>query len=479
MRPLVWFRSDLRTTDNTALFEACRAATEGVVAVYTITPDQWLEHDWAPIKVDFILRTLRDLSATLADLDIPLKVLHLSRFADAPAALLKLVAACRCDALHFNDEYEINERRRDDAVRSAFASANIAVHAHTDQVLIQPGTLRTTEGRWYTVYTPFKRAALALLQRQNGIRVLPSPAAQRPTTLSPDPIPDSLPEFQGLRRPDLWPAGERAAAQRLHTFPASILFDYHERRDTPSLGGTSTLSPYLAIGSISPRQCAHAAIAAEPQALDPRPRRKTGPSIWLSELLWREFYKHLLVAYPRVCMGRPFRLDTESITWRDDPDALAAWKQGRTGIPIVDAGMRQLLTTGWMHNRIRMVTAMFLTKNLLIDWRDGERHFMRNLVDGDLANNNGGWQWSASTGTDAAPYFRVFNAVSQSRAHDPQGAYIRRFIPELAGVQTDAIHEPWTIPPLLREALDYPAEPIVELKASRERAIEAFRALRA
>ncbi|MEZ6233652.1 MAG: deoxyribodipyrimidine photo-lyase [Phycisphaerales bacterium] len=488
MRPLVWFRADLRTADNSALLAACKAASDpksngsgrhGVVGVFLLAPDQWQEHDWAPVKVDLILRTLAELSKALAALNIPLKIIRADRFADAPKALLKLARACGCDALYFNKEYEINEARRDEAVRDAFEDEGMPVHAFTDQTLLEPGDLRTTEGKWYTVYTPFKKAALARLGDNGGVHPQPAPDKQAKLDIAPDPVPDSLPEFDGLRRPDLWPAGEGAAMDRLHKFAAVALDSYHERRDSPATAGTSTLSPYLAIGAISPRQCAAAAIDAEPRALDPKPRRKTGPSTWLSEVLWREFYKHLLVGYPRVVRGRPFRLDTEHIEWRDDPEGLEAWKAGRTGVPIVDAGMRQLAATGWMHNRLRMVTAMFLTKNLLVDWREGERHFMRNLVDGDLANNNGGWQWSASTGTDAAPYFRVFNPVSQSRTHDPDGTYIRRFVPELADVEGEAVHEPWTIPGLLRGGLDYPSEPIVDLKSTRERAIEAFRAIKA
>lgn len=479
MRPLVWFRSDLRTQDNTALSAACRASSDGVVAVFLLAPGQWRDHDWAPVKVDLLLRTLGELSRSLGELGIPLKIARAERFQDAAAALRRIAERCGCQTIHYNAEYEFNESQRDAQVGEAMEGAGIGVVAHTDQVLIEPGTLRTTEGRWYTIFTPFKRAALAMLQRTGGVRVRGAPAKQADIGITADPIPEALPEFPGRTRPDLWPAGERIAGTRLSSFAEASLDGYHERRDNPAEAGTSSLSPYLTIGAISPRQCAAAAIAAEPIALDPGTRRKTGPSTWLSEILWREFYKHLLVGFPRLCMGRPFRLETEAIAWRDDPEGLEAWKQGRTGVPIVDAGMRQMLSTGWMHNRVRMVTAMFLTKNLLIDWREGERHFMRHLVDGDLANNNGGWQWSASTGTDAAPYFRVFNPVSQSRTHDPEGVYIRRFVPELAGIEGAAIHEPWTLPATLLAGLDYPDAPIVDLKESRERAIEAFRAIKA
>ncbi|ERI52767.1 hypothetical protein N878_17765, partial [Pseudomonas sp. EGD-AK9] len=200
-----------------------------------------------------------------------------------------------------------------------------------------------------------------------------------------------------------------------------------------------------------------------------------GAVTWINELLWREFYKHILVGYPRVSMHRAFRQETEALPWRDAPDELAAWQQGRTGLPIVDAAMRQLRATGWMHNRLRMIVAMFLTKNLLIDWREGERFFMRQLIDGDLAANNGGWQWSASTGTDAAPYFRIFNPISQSQKFDPDGHFIRHWVPELAGLNKRDIHDPAALGGLLAPA-GYP-RPIVDLARSRERALAAFKHL--
>ena len=199
-----------------------------------------------------------------------------------------------------------------------------------------------------------------------------------------------------------------------------------------------------------------------------------GQQTWLDELLWREFYQHTLHDFPKVSRHQPFKENTKAIVWRDAPEDLTAWQQGRTGIPIVDAGMRQLLATGWMHNRVRMITAMFLSKNLLIDWRLGEAWFMQHLIDGDLAANNGGWQWCASTGMDAAPYFRIFNPVNQSQRFDPNGDYIREWVPELAHLDAKTIHEPYAKNPDL--GLDYP-KPIVDLKQSRIRAIEAFKNL--
>jgi deoxyribodipyrimidine photo-lyase len=253
--------------------------------------------------------------------------------------------------------------------------------------------------------------------------------------------------------------------------------DYKQRRDLPGEDGTSRLSPYLAVGSVSPRRCLEAALKVNAASSSPLEKGQEGALTWISEICWREFYVHVLVGFPRVCKGRAFQPVTERLVWNDNPDHFEAWKDGRTGVPIVDAGMRQLRTEGWMHNRVRMITAMFLTKNLFIDWRLGEAHFMRNLIDGFLASNNGGWQWSASTGTDAAPYFRIFNPVSQGQKFDPDGAYVRRFVPEVAEIEGEMIHEPWNLPALARQFIRYP-DPIVDLSESRETAISRFKALK-
>ena len=287
---------------------------------------------------------------------------------------------------------------------------------------------------------------------------------------SAERVPVSIPEFDPERgRPDLWPAGEQTGRRRLRRFVTRLIERYADDRNDPAREGTSALSPYLAIGAVSVRDCLRAAVGANGGRLD----GENGPGVWISELIWREFYRHVLVGFPRVCMNRAFKPETESLPWREAPADFEAWRQGRTGVPIVDAAMRQLLETGWMHNRLRMVSAMFLTKHLLIDWRWGEKHFMRHLVDGDFASNNGGWQWSASTGTDAAPYFRVFNPYRQSERFDPDGQFIRQYVPELAGVTGRAVHDPSTLPEPERASLDYP-EPIVEHEAGRQRSLAAW-----
>jgi deoxyribodipyrimidine photo-lyase len=475
MRALVWFRADLRVEDHSALFHACRAAGRGVVAVYVICPGQWLEHDWAPVKVEFILRNLGALRARLARLNIPLKILTVPGFAGVPGELIALAERLACDAIYFNREYEWNEARRDERVARVFESRGLSVHAFHDQVLFPPGEIRTQEGRFYTVYSPFKRACWARYMEGDGWEVLPAAEKSAETEIRGDEIPDRVPGFgaSGVD-PALWAAGEAEAQRRLARFIETGLDGYKERRDSPGVDGTSVLSPYLAAGVLSPRQCIVPALDRNGGRLD---QGNAGSVTWIQELLWREFYRHVMVGFPRVCKGRAFRPEFEAVRWRDDREGLGAWKDGRTGYPIVDAAMRALRETGWMHNRLRMVSAMFLTKHLLIDWREGERHFMRHLIDGDLASNNGGWQWSASTGTDAQPYFRIFNPVSQSRNFDPEGAFIRRWVPELGELDAKIIHEPW-VSPLAMSGVDYPP-PIVDQKAGRERALAAFEAVRA
>jgi len=478
MRILVWFRSDLRTDDNPALYHACRDASRGVVGVFAICPDQWAEHDWGRVRVDFVRRNLFELRAGLGELNIPLKLIETPRFSGVPAAIASLARQVDADALYFNREHEVNESRRDDAVTDAFEDAGMTCRGFDGATILEPGAVRTQAGDWYTVYSPFRRRFAEVLGEQNGPEPLPRPAPQPERPCSGDPLPSKIHGFEGHPKPGLWPAGEAHALARLDTFANERMDRYKQDRDFPAIDATSTLSPYLTAGVLSARRCLRAALdASGSDALPVKPKNPGGPDAWANELIWREFYKHLIVGYPKLCMSANFRREYDRIPWRDDPEALEAWCDGRTGVPIVDAAMRQLIQTGWMHNRLRMIAAMFLTKNLLIDWRHGERHFMRHLVDGDLASNNGGWQWSASTGTDAAPYFRIFNPVSQSKRFDPEGQFIRRYVPELTSVDGDAIHEPWTLPELLRSGLEYP-EPIVDHKRSRQRAIDVFQKIK-
>ncbi|MBN2560427.1 MAG: deoxyribodipyrimidine photo-lyase [Phycisphaerae bacterium] len=470
MRVLMWFRSDLRVQDNAALHHACKAADKGAIAVFVICPKQWASHDWGSMKVDFVLRSVSALSAALAKLNIPLVLIRSEHFAQVPGKLLALARRYACDALYFNREYEVNEQQRDREVTTWFREHHRAVHTITDQVIVDVGRLRTGTGGYYTVFTPFKRKWCHVLKEEGLPTALPRPRRQERIGIEPAAIPATLKGFAGHLRQDLWPAGEQVAHKRLRTFVSRKIGDYHRARDFPAGDDTSSLSPYLAVGVLSPRQCLRAALEANNGKLD---SGKQGVTTWISELVWREFYRHVLIGFPRVCRGRPFKPETDGLPWRDDEEQFAAWCAGRTGFPIVDAGMRQLAQTGWMHNRLRMIVAMFLTKDLFIDWRWGERYFMQHLVDGDFASNNGGWQWSASTGTDAAPYFRMFNPLSQGRRCDPDGSFIRRFVPELAGLPDSRVHR---LDEQSLAATDYPP-PIIDHERARKFVTQAFRRL--
>ena len=268
----------------------------------------------------------------------------------------------------------------------------------------------------------------------------------------------------------LWDPSEDTAHEQLKEFLDKDGLQYHEQRDLPELDATSRLSFYLALGVLSPRQCIYTAWQRNGCLLS---GGENGLDSWINELVWREFYRHLIVAYPELCKHRAFRSDYENVPWRDNDSDFERWCKGETGYPIVDAAMKQLVDQGWMHNRLRMVTAMFLTKHLLIDWHKGEKFFSQHLVDADLASNNGGWQWSASTGADGAPYFRIFNPVTQSERFDEQGHFIARYLPELNGLSPKARHFP---DDKARKACGYP-EAIVDHKAARQRALDTFKSM--
>lgn len=469
---LLWLRNDLRIHDNTALAAACSRGP--TLAVWLVSPSQWLEHDDAPCKVDFWLRNLHSLRQSLAELNIPLLIRAADQWADAPQALLSLCQHYAVSAVHLNEEYGVHEQRRDQAVHAHLQQAGIQVHSYLDQLLFKPGSILTRTGTYFQVFSQFRKVCYERLHLGLPARVA-VPAAQAALGIASDELPARVQGFEppapALR--ELWPAGEDEASARLSRFLDEAVQDYPLQRDLPAVPGTSQLSAYLAAGVISPRQCLHAALAGNLGEFD---SGNAGTVTWINELLWREFYKHILVGYPRVSRHRAFRVETEALPWRHAPEDLLAWQQGRTGIPIVDAAMRQLLATGWMHNRLRMIVAMFLSKNLLIDWREGERFFMQHLIDGDLAANNGGWQWSASTGTDAAPYFRIFNPVSQSQRFDSKGTFLRHWLPERAKLDNKSIHLPHNCGELFFAVDNYPSA-IVDLGRSRFRALDAFKHL--
>ena len=468
---LFWLRSDLRVHDNTALAAAMERGP--TLAAYLISPAQWQSHDDAACKVDFWLRNLAELKKALGALNVPLLIREADTWDQAPRVLAKLCTEHGVEVVHANEEYGINESRRDQAVKRALEDAGVVFYDYLDQLLFAPGSILTRTGNYFQVYSQFRKVCYQRLHAAMPHPVV-TPKAQPPLSIASDAVPEQVAGFatpsESLRQ--LWPAEEIEARRRLEAFADEQISYYLAERDFPAKPGTSQLSAYLAAGVISPRQCLHAALMSNHGEFE---TGDIGTVTWINELLWREFYKHTLVGYPRVSRRRAFRPETEALQWRDAPEELAAWQQGRTGLPIIDAVMRQMLETGWIHNRLRMVVAMYLTKNLLISWQEGERFFMRHLIDGDLAANNGGWQWSSSTGTDSAPYFRIFNPIAQSEKFDPEGVFIKRWLPELAGLNKKQIHNPGAAGGLFGVA-SYPA-PIVDLSASRGRALAAFKAL--
>ncbi|GIX30358.1 MAG: deoxyribodipyrimidine photo-lyase [Porticoccaceae bacterium] len=452
-----WFRRDLRLADNPALAQAARAGK--VLAVFIVDPDQ-------PGEIAPGAAGRAWLHRALAALDDRLRG-ALNCYRGRPQELLPALAA-RWGArlVTWGRLPDPSLAGRDEAVAEALRTAGCEVHAENGFLLWEPEATRKPDGTPYRVFTPFY---------QKGCLAVAPPRRPQPA-----------PRFEALRDREalplaalgLWPAhpwaervmahwqvGERAAEARLARFVAEKLAAYPARRDLPGEDGTSRLSPHLHFGELSPNAAWHAATG-------------TGADEFRTELAWREFSWSLLVHNPDLA-ERPLRPEFDRFPWRDDEASFAAWRRGRTGIPLVDAGMRELWQTGWMHNRVRMVTASFLVKNLLIDWRAGERWFRDCLVDADPANNAAGWQWVAGCGADAAPYFRIFNPVLQGEKFDPAGTYVRRFVPEIARLPDRWLHRPWEAPGEVLEAAgvrigrDYPA-PIVDLAVSRRRALAAY-----
>ncbi|MEB3767799.1 deoxyribodipyrimidine photo-lyase [Acinetobacter sp. MD2] len=474
MKTLIWFRQDLRIADNAALWHATQHAE--CIAYVVLSPEQWRIHDDAPIKIDLYLRQLQQLKQQLEQLNIPLIIQTIPLWKNVAQHLLALCQKLNIQAVHANAEFAVHEQQRDLLCQQQLQQAKIAFYTHQDRTLFPIGSIRNQSGQPYKVFGAFKQNCYQRLNIQlpacyPDIQVQ---ASHLPITDFNDEVP-TLPNLGYLeishQLQQLWPVGEHYIQQQLDKFIEDEVFNYQQLRDFPALNATSQLAAYLNIGVLSIRQCLQALFHKQHGQFSPE---NAGQQCWLDELLWREFYQHILFDFPEVSKHQPFQTKTSTLQWRNDKQDFEAWKNGKTGIPIVDAGMRQLKATGWMHNRVRMICAMFLSKNLLIDWRKGEQWFMQQLIDGDLAANNGGWQWSASTGTDAVPYFRIFNPISQSEKFDPKGEYLRQWLPELATLDDKSIHAPYVKG--YKAGLGYP-QPIVDLKTSRVRAIEAFKAL--
>lgn len=468
-RALMWFRRDLRADDNAALYHALCAA-EQVWCVFVFDRDILDPLPRADRRVEFIRESLVDLDAQLRALGTAnghSRVRLLVRHGCARQEIVGLARQLGVEAVYANHDDEPDALARDAATGHALGQAGIAFHTHKDHVIFERGEVLTQGGTPYTVFTPYKRAWLAKLEpfylraypvarHAKGLADVPSNAELRVDADASVPTLEAIGfEPTNLRALNI-PTGSGGARALLDDFLPRIAA-YGQARDFPAVNGPSYLSVHLRFGTVSIRELARLAegLGREPSATRQDgdgdadgPGRVDGAAVWLSELIWRDFYHQVLHHFPHVARAS-FKPAYDRIAWADGAvgDVLfAAWCEGRTGYPLIDAAMAQINTTGYMHNRLRMVVASFLTKDLGVDWRRGERYFALALNDYDLASNNGGWQWAASSGSDAQPYFRIFNPVSQSEKFDARGGFIRRFLPQLAALPDKYLHEPWAAP---------------------------------
>ncbi|MCA3132145.1 MAG: cryptochrome/photolyase family protein [Betaproteobacteria bacterium] len=468
-RALVWLRRDLRAEDHAALHHALREA-RAVRCVFVFDTD--ILHalpSRADRRVEFIWHAVAQLRTALEALGGGLAVLHGCARELVPAH----AAAIGADAVYCAHDYEPQAVERDAAVERALHHSGRRLHSFRDQAVFEKSELLTQAGKPFTVFTPYKNAWLKALDPG---RLAPLPVATHAAAFEPEPA-APLPSLQamGFGETNLTslalPLGASGARQLLEDFRGRM-DGYRERRDYPAVRGPSYLSVHLRFGTIGVRELAREAHA----------RRGEGAAAWLSELIWRDFYFQILWHHPHVVEGA-FRREFDALRFPDHPDRFAAWCEGRTGYPLVDAAVRQLNQTGYMHNRLRMVAASFLVKDLHVHWRQGERYFADHLNDFDLSANNGGWQWAASTGCDAQPWFRIFNPVTQSEKFDADGRFIRLYVPELATLPAKFVHAPWMLPPLEQQALgvvigrDYPA-PVVDHATARAETLRLFGAIR-
>ncbi len=474
---IMWFRNDLRLSDNPALHAA---ATSGVPVIPVFILDDETPGAWRPGGASrwWLDGSLAALHKSLTGLGTRL-ILARGPTRDV---LARLVSETGATTVHCSRAYEPWAIALEAQLKADLDAVGVALKRYRGAILFEPESLRTQQGAPFQVYTPFARAALDL--HDTGGILPPPPALAKPRrwpnsdTLSDWALKPSKPDWAGGLR-NTWKPGEEAARQRLDAFLSEDIARYHDDRNRPDIDTTSRLSPHLHHGEISVRQCWQSARAMA----DRDPARARGPDVFLKELLWREFSYHTLVHNPSL-PDLPCREAFARFPWAPESDALAHWQRGRTGYPIVDAGMRQLWTTGWMHNRVRMIVASFLVKHLLQPWQAGEAWFWDTLVDADLAANAASWQWVTGSGIDAAPYFRIFNPIKQGETFDPEGDYVRTWCPELARLPAPEIHAPWAA----REATlaaagvalgsTYP-HPIVDHMAARKRALAAFESLKA
>jgi deoxyribodipyrimidine photo-lyase len=468
---IVWFRRDLRLNDNLAL--SC-ARKDGIrlIPVYVHSPGE--EDPWRPGAASrwWLHHSLQSLDGGLQALGLQLLILR----GDTLSMLMLLSQRNGAEAVYWNRLYDPATVRRDARIKTGLESVGVRTRSFPGYLLREPWEVMTDAETPYKVFTPYSRASFRLEAPPKPVRP-PRPTGSSTNDIEGDDL-DSLRLLPKVRWDaglyDYWQPGEAGAWRHAEAFIGSHLADYGDARDRPDKEGVSRLSPHLHFGEISPRALWHAVVEALA-----RKNREDAVYAYLRQLLWRDFAHQLLFHFPEIT-ERNFKPNFDAFPWQDDSPLSEAWTRGETGVPLVDAGMRELWHTGFMHNRVRMNVASFLTRNARVHWRVGARWFWDTLVDANLANNTMGWQWIAGSGPDAAPYFRMFNPVSQGRRFDPQGDYIRRWIPALSALPNRYIHSPWTAPDyVLREAGvrlggNYP-EPVLDLKSSREQALEAYK----
>ncbi len=456
---IVWFRRDLRLDDNPA-WAAATATHRAVLALFVL--DHRLLDPSGSSRRSRLLGDLAALRTRLRELGGDLLV----RTGDPATVVVEVAGSFAASAVHVNLDVSPFATSRDRIIGDRLAECSVSWQGHWGTLVQPPGAVRTVAGGLSQVFTPFHRT-----WARTPWTPWPEPGAATIIAAPGDELPEAGEyPFVSEHVGDAVAPGEQGAFARL-LVAAQRADQYDEERNTPSIHGTSELSADLKFGTVSPRTVARVVGESTP-----------GRAALVRQLAWRDWYAHLLHANPSLVTA-PMKPQYSAISWLDDDAGFEAWTRGRTGFPFVDAGMRQLLATGWMHNRVRMVTASFLVKNLLVDWRRGERYFRHVLVDADVSQNVGNWQWVAGTGPDASPYNRIFNPVLQGQRFDPDGSYIRAWVPELAGLDAAAIHEPWAAGPLSLAAAgvtldhDYPS-PIVDLGMSRNRALAAYGAVR-
>ena len=461
MANLFIFSNDLRLEDNAALYNAS-LSKNGLEALFLFNKDKWQLHYESPLKIKFQLNNLEKIKEELNNLNINLRVLS-PKLDDENKLILEEALKINASKVFINSEYGFNEKQRDENLRKLLADNRIDL-IEFDSSIINPKKIVTGAGTYFKVFTPYSRSFREELNKEY-LQCFPPPAKQQTKIGDSDEIPNF--ELENTLKKNalkLYEPGEKAAIEILENFFENKISDYKVARDFPAQDSTSKLSVYLSSGIISAKKCVSKLLEISEDSPG------TGEYSWFNEIIWREFYKYIIFHYPRVSMRKSFNEKYDQVEWRDDEEDFVAWTKGETGFPIIDAAMKQLLNTGWMHNRLRMIVAMFLSKNLLIDWKRGEEFFMQNLIDGDHASNVGGWQWSASTGVDAAPYFRIFNPITQSEKFDKEGLFLKHYLPNLESLSNREIHNPDI---KLRKELNYPM-PITDLSSSRKRAIEVF-----